>query len=101
MKLAQEVPELVADVKGGLIRLGRGALANQLDAATVVACKFDDFAQATYIQLAPTRDLDSIAEVVSLYDDVPVNVELDREGRIVGLDVEGYEEVLSRLGGNQ
>lgn len=91
------LPELVGDVEGALIRLGRGAIADQLRGAIVVSWTFDDFAQATYLHLAPKRDSSAVEETVSLYDDVPVNVDLDAGGRIMGLDVVGYEETLSRL----
>lgn len=97
MTLFESLPELVGDVEGALIRLGRGNIADQLRSATLVAWTFDDFAQATYLHLTPTQDPSAIEETVSLYDDVPVTVDLDGRGRILGLDVVGYEEPLSRL----
>jgi uncharacterized protein YuzE len=97
MTLLEALPELVGDVEGALVRLGRGDVADQLRVATLVTWAFDDFAQAMYLQLAPKRDPGAVGETVSLYDDVPVNVELDKDGRVVGLDVVGYEEPLSRL----
>ena len=94
MTLTEAVPELVADVTGALIRLGRGAVADQLRKAALLNWTFDDFAQATYLRL---QDGGSVHETISLYDDVPVNVDLDQGGQILGLDVVGYEEMLSRL----
>ena len=97
MTLFESVPELVCDVEGALVRIGRGDIADQLRSAKLVAWTFDDFAQATYLRLAPARDSSAVEETVSLYDDVPVNVDLDGRGRVMGLDVVGYEEPLSRL----
>ena len=98
MTLFESVPELVGDVEGALVRIGRGDIADQLRSANLVAWTFDDFAQATYLRLAPAQDARAVEETVSLYDDVPVNVDLDGRGRVLGLDVVGYEEPLSRLG---
>ena len=94
MTLGEAVPELVGDVYGALVRLGRGAVASQLRDATLLRWTFDDFALATYLHV---QDGAAVEETVSLYDDIPVNVDLDKSGRIVGLDVVGYESVLSRL----
>lgn len=97
MTLLEALPELVADVVGALIREGRGKVADQLPGAPLVAWAFDDFAQSTYLQLTATRDPNLIEETVSFYDDIGVNVELEKGGRVVGLEVFGYEEPLSRL----
>jgi len=94
MTLRETLPELVADVEGALVRLGRGAVATQLRRATLVRWTFDDFAQATYLHL---QEGGAVHETISLHDDIPVNVDLDRGGGIVGLDVEGYEATLARL----
>jgi uncharacterized protein YuzE len=59
---------------------------------------FDEFAQTTYLLLTAARDPNGVEETVSLYDDIGVNVDLDRDGRVVGLEVSGYEQALSRLG---
>jgi uncharacterized protein YuzE len=95
--LRAALPELAGDVEGGLIRLGRGSLADQLRTATLVSWAFDEFAQATYLALVPKGSA-SVEETISLYDDLPVNVDVDKNGCVVGLDVVGYEEALARLG---
>jgi uncharacterized protein YuzE len=97
MTLSEALPELVADIEGALVRLGRGDIADQLREATLATWTFDDFAQATYLHLAPKREPARVEETISLYDDIPVNVDLDGDGRIMGLDVVGYEQPLSRL----
>jgi uncharacterized protein YuzE len=95
--LFEALPELVRDIEGALVRLGRGSVADQLRTVALEAWTFDEFAQSTYLQLGGARDSRQIEETISLYDDIGVNVDLDRGGRMVGLEVIGYEEVLSRL----
>ena len=97
MNLREALPEIVGDTEGALIRLGRGRVADQLRTATLVSWAFDDFAQATYLALVPKGSA-TVEETISLYDDLPVNVDLDKDGRVVGLDVVGYEDALARLG---
>jgi uncharacterized protein YuzE len=98
MTLLEALPELVGDIEGALVRLGRGNVADQLRTATLKSWTFDEFAQTTYLHLAASRDPSAVEETVSLYDDIGVNVDLDRDGRVMGLEVSGYEESLSRLG---
>jgi uncharacterized protein YuzE len=98
MTLLEMLPELVGDIEGALVRLGRGNVADQLRTATLKSWAFDEFAQTTYLHLAAARDPSGVEETVSLYDDIGVNVDLDRDGRVTGLEVSGYEESLSRLG---
>lgn len=98
MTLSEALPELVADVVGALVREGRGKVADQVPEAPLVSWAFDDFAQATYLHLTAAGDRCAIEETLSYYDDIGVNVDLDRSGRVVRLEVFGYEESLSRLG---
>lgn len=97
MTLLEALPELVGDIEGALIRLGRGNVADQLRTATLKAWKFDEFAQVTYLHLTPERDPNGVEETISLYDDIGVNVDLDRNGQVMSLEVSGYEQSLSRL----
>ena len=99
MTLIEALPELVADIEGALVRLGRGRVADQVRVVKLVSWAFDDFAQSTYLTLADAQGPNGTAEeTISLYDDIGVNIELDKRGRLVGLEVTGYEESLSRLG---
>jgi uncharacterized protein YuzE len=97
MTLSEVLPELVGDAAGALVRQGRGGVADQLSKATLTAWTFDEFAQATYLQLAETRDPGAIGETISLYDEIGVNVDLDGQGHVLGLEVFGYEQLLARL----
>jgi uncharacterized protein YuzE len=47
--------------------------------------------------LAAESDPGGVEETISLYDDIGVNVDVDRDGRVMGLEVFGYEQSLSRL----
>jgi uncharacterized protein YuzE len=98
--LSEALPELVGDIVGALIRLGRGNVADQLRTVTLETWTFDEFAQATYLHLTVVRDPEGVEETISLYDDIGVNVDLDRDGRVMGVEVFGYEQSLSRLGKN-
>jgi uncharacterized protein YuzE len=97
MTLFEAVPELVGDIEAALIRLGRGDIADQLRTVTLKSWTFDDFAQATYLQLAAAKDANGVEEAVSLHDDIGVTIDLDTDGRVTGIEVVGYEEPLSRL----
>jgi uncharacterized protein YuzE len=98
MMLLEALPELVGDVEGALIRLGRSNVADQLRTVALKTWTLDEFAQTTYLHLAAARDPSGVEETLCLYDDIGVNVDLDRDGRVVGLEVSGYEQALSRLG---
>jgi hypothetical protein len=98
--LAQTLPELAGDIIGALVRQGRGDVADQVPHLTLRSWTFDDFAQSTYLDVAETpRDENPVRDVISLYDEIGVNLELDARGRLVGLEVVGYEDILSRIGG--
>ena len=97
MTLLEALPELVGDVVGALIREGRGSVADQLPNAGLRAWTFDEFAQATYLHLAATRDPTGVEETISL-GEFGIILDLGRDGQVLGLEVVGYEESLSRLG---
>jgi uncharacterized protein YuzE len=97
MTLFEALPELVGDIEGALVRLGRGDIADQLRAAPLKTWSFDEFAQSTYLCLSDTADPGTADQTISLYDDIGVNVDLDRKSRVMGLEVMGYEESLARL----
>ncbi|MGZ5035409.1 MAG: hypothetical protein ACXWGT_01255 [Usitatibacter sp.] len=98
MNLFEVLPELVHDMEASLVRLGRGKVADQLRALEPVGWRYDDFAQSTYIAFVEDADPSAVGEVVSLADDIGVSIDLDGAGRVMGIDVAGYEEFLARLG---
>ena len=98
MTLSEALPEVAGDVVGALIREGRGNIADQIPGAELRAWTFDEFANATYLHLGAARDPDLVGETISYYEDIGVIVELDHGGQVLGLEVFGYEQPLSRLG---
>jgi len=97
MTLFEALPELVHDVAGSLIREGRGKVADQLRQLPLVSWAFDELAQMTVLRFTETTDPDATGETISFYDDLGVSVNLDRAGRVIELEVTGYEESLARL----
>lgn len=96
-RLAEILPELVLDIEGALVRIGRGAVADQLGEAALERWTFDEFSETTYLELQPGARLDDVGETISLHDEIGVNLDLDARGRVIGMAVVGYEEFLARL----
>jgi uncharacterized protein YuzE len=95
--LFEALPELVYDIEGALVRLGRGKVADQLRDAPLLAWAYDDFAQSTYLSLRASIDPGEIGEVISLQDEIGVSLDLDGQRRVMGIEVSGYEDFLARL----
>ena len=96
MKLASALPDLVLDMEGALVALGRGDLAAQLKEAELERWTYDDFADTTYLTL---REGD-YAERFSLYDEIGVNVDLDAHGRVCGIEILDGQRIAERLRGS-
>jgi uncharacterized protein YuzE len=94
MKLAEALPELVADMEMALLHLGRGDLVDQLKQAALERWAYDDFADTTYLTL---RD-ETYAERLSLYDELGVNVDTDDRGRLCGIEILEGKRIAMRLG---
>lgn len=93
VKLAQALPDLVADLEAALLPLGRGDLAVQLKDVALERWNYDDFSDATYLFLAPTAS----TERLSLYDELGVNVDTDDRGRVCGIEILDGRAISARL----
>ena len=97
MKLAHALPDLVADLEGALVQLGRGDLVAQLREATIARWVYDEFSDTTYLYLSPHAfDLLQL-ERLSLYDELGVNLDSDRGGRLLGVEVLDGKRVTPEL----
>ena len=97
MKLAEALPELVADMETALVNIGRGDLVAQLAEAAIVEWTYDDFSDTTYLQTSPTRVEMMEVERISLYDELGVNVDSDAGGRLCGIEVLQGKHIAERL----
>jgi len=94
MRLADALPDLVADMEVALLHLGRADLVDQLHQALLERWTYDDFADTTYLTL---RD-GTYAERLSLYDELGVNVDTDDRGRVCGIEILEGKRIATRLG---
>ena len=98
MKLAEALPEFVNDLEGALMSLGRGDVLAQLKDAVLERWAYDEFSDTTYLQLSAVPVDRMHVEMLSLYDELGVNVDMDDHGRLVGIEVLDGKRVASLLG---
>jgi uncharacterized protein YuzE len=97
LRLAQLLPELVADMEIALVNVGRSDLVQQMKEATLARWTYDDFSDTTYLQLsAAPVDMMNV-ERLSLYDELGVNVDTDERGRLCGIEVLDGKRIADRL----
>lgn len=92
-RLADLVPDFVAEVERVLAGEGRAALASQLRDADVALCTFDRELGAGYIHFKRV----TVAEKVSFREPHWFGVDVDGDGRVVGIELFSRDEVFARL----
>jgi hypothetical protein len=95
MKLLEALPDLVSDLESPLAHLGRGDLIAQLKQAELEAWAYDDNADTTTLRLSG----EDPAELLSLYDEAGVNLEMDAHGRLCRIEVLDGKALATRLEG--
>jgi uncharacterized protein YuzE len=100
VRLADALPDLVADVGSALVSLGRGDLADQMQQATLARWSYDEFADTTYLQLsAAPVDMMNV-ERLSLFDELGVNVDSDADRRLCGIEILQGKRIADELQAN-
>lgn len=97
MKLAQALPDLVLDLEGALLPLGRGDLVRQLGDAVLERWTYDEFSDTAYLFLTAEPFERLQLDTLSLYDELGVNLETDGRGRICGIEILDGKRITSRL----
>lgn len=94
--LIESFPSLVAELSQQLRVAGRAPLADQIDAAAIARVTFDEAANAGYIYVQPSRELNIVeTNVVGVRhgDTIEVetrywtNIDTDNFGRLVGIEI--------------
>ena len=96
MKLADALPELVLDLEGALLPLGRGDLVRQLSDAVLERWTYDDFSDTASLYLTSEPFERLKLETLSLHDELGVNLEIDG-GRLCGIEIQEGKRITSRL----
>lgn len=97
-------PELVAELKAALIDEGRDDLSNQLEHVMIDRCTYEDRDRLGYIYfVCPATSAlfeklgAPVAETVVFYFERGINVDVDHDGRLIGLELIGRPEIMKRV----
>ena len=94
--LIESFPSLAAELSRQLRLVGRAPLADQIDAAAIARVTFDTAANAGYIYVQPSRELNVVETTIvgvrhgeTLEVETPywTNVDTDNFGRLVGIEI--------------
>jgi uncharacterized protein YuzE len=104
--LAKSFPSLVSELSRGLRAAGRGQLADQVDAAAIARVTFDGAANAGYIYVQPSRDLNVVetntvgvrhGETLEVETRYWTNIDTDNFGRLIGIEILAPGDVKDQL----
>ncbi|NOS77319.1 MAG: DUF2283 domain-containing protein [Nitrospira sp.] len=94
--LIKSFPSLAAELSRQLRLTGRAPLANQIDSAAVARVTFDGDANAGYIYVHPSRELNVVetnimgvrhGETLEIETPYWTNIDTDNLGRLVGIEI--------------
>jgi hypothetical protein len=104
LKLKDVVPQLVVQLSASLAQRGRAALVTPLESASVSRCTFSDDPDVGYIylfreQVSPlfANLAAPVAETISFWDEYGLNVDIDHEGQLFGIEYVGREDLQKTL----
>jgi uncharacterized protein YuzE len=104
--LLEAFPSLAAELSRALRDGGRASLADQVDQAVIDRVTFDGSADAGYIYLRPSRDLNVVetnivgvrhGETIEAKTQYWTNIDLDDFARVVGIEVLAPGELVNEL----
>jgi hypothetical protein len=107
--LREALPDLLLDLESALLGIGRGDMVEQLREVLVERWSYDDFADAAYLHLRSPQDPAGSSEpaakpdgeIVSVYDELGINLETDGRGRLASIEILGGRAIVLRLDGLQ
>lgn len=96
VRLIDTFPTLALEVAKSLRALGRAALAQQIDGASIARVTFDESANAGYIYVEPSRDLNVVEanvigprhrETITVETQFGAVIDIDNFDRLLGIEV--------------
>jgi uncharacterized protein YuzE len=106
MKLVEVLPEMVNDLAGALVQIGRGDVVDQLREVSIEQWTYDECADAVYVYVQSPRQLNVVdrnivgvkhGETLSLYDELGINIDFDNHHRVVGVEILGAKQIADVL----
>jgi uncharacterized protein YuzE len=94
--LIESFPTLAAELSRQLCLAGRVPLADQIDTAAIARVTFDDAANAGYIYVQPSRELNVMetnivgvrhGETLEVETPYRTNIDTDNFGRLMGIEI--------------
>ena len=102
--LTSTVPDLIEEIGAALTAMGRHALVSLLAATTIERCTYDEEANVGYIYIVRTTQSPyyanlgaPVAETISFYGELGINIDVDYDGNIFGIEFLDRPDVVARL----